>query len=55
MQASFQHELGIKPSLNSLLIPPHYSPESNAAANADLADTALPNNSAEPMSPGPSN
>jgi len=59
-----RHELGIKPSLNSLLIPPHYSPETSAT-NPGSSGSApeqspsvpenLPTSNAEPMSPGPSN
>ena len=43
----FKHELNIKPSLNTLLIPAHYSGQPEASVEES--------STSEPMSPGPSN
>lgn len=47
-----RHELGIKPSLNSLLIPSHIS--TDGASPNTTQSTSQPGPKVEPMSPGPS-
>lgn len=49
-----RHELGIKPSLNTLLIPGHIPSELSGSSGQSSAPNLTSGSKVEPMSPGPS-